>query len=467
MIFRDSDKDTIAAIATACGEGGVGIVRVSGKEAIAVADRMFEARSGVPARDQKSFTARYGHVVSRKPSQGSADVVDEALLLVMRAPKSFTAEDTAEFQVHGGTVVLQEVLALAVREGARLALPGEFTKRAFLNGRIDLLQAEATLDLIQAKTETTRRWASAQLDGVLSKKIGDLKGSLLEALSHLEASIDFPEDDLSPADFSSLEKKLSSLESVLGDLLGGSALGLLAKRGMRVALWGRPNTGKSSLMNRLVRHNRVIVTPVPGTTRDVVEEEIQIEGFPVRLFDTAGIQETNDVIEKEGVARSRKAVTGADLVLFVVDASVPLKPEDEILFREIEMLSKIFVLNKSDLPKKIDVSKWVPGQTKIVETSCETGEGIPSLEKGIFEWAIQGKAGTAGESVVSSVRQKDVLEKMAAALRAAREACAERRSPELIAVDVRLALEQLGILVGEIFTDDLLDVLFSRFCIGK
>ncbi len=468
MIFRESDRDTIAAIATASGEGGIGIVRISGTDAIAIAGRIFEPHRKKDTAGQKSFTASYGHVVTQKPA-GTADVVDEAILLLMRAPKSYTAEDVAELQVHGGSAVLQAVLTLAVREGARLAAPGEFTKRAFLNGRIDLLQAEAVLDLIQARTDRSRRWASAQLEGILSVKAREIKTELLEILAHLEASIDFPEDDVEAADTAVMEKKLSAIKFQIDGLLKGSELGILAKRGLRAVFWGRPNTGKSSLMNRLARQNRVIVTPEPGTTRDVVEEEIQIDGFPVRLTDTAGIQETDHPIEKEGVARSRKAAAGADVILFVLDASAVVNADDKTLYREAGAAPKIIILNKCDLPAMANVAGLEDWDQKIpvIKTSCQTGQGIENLEKEILRSVTGSGAGAEAESVVSSIRLREALEKISAALQESLLSCRGKASPELIAVDVRVALDHLGVMVGDIITDDVLDILFNKFCIGK
>ncbi len=469
MIVREVEGDTIVAVATACGEGGIGIVRLSGTQAIVIAENIFRSRGGRPVANQKSFTAQYGQVVAPGQKEESLEVVDEALLLLMRAPKSYTGEDVVELQVHGSPVVLQKILDLAVQRGARLAAPGEFTKRAFLNGRIDLMQAEAVIDLVQAKTQKSQQWASAQLEGQLSKKFLKYKQALIEVLSVLEASIDFPDDDLGLEDVSRIQNQLAGIRQEVAILLSGSDLGILAKKGVGVALWGRPNSGKSSLMNQLAKKNRVIVTPLPGTTRDVVEEEIQLAGYWIRLSDTAGIQATENVVEIEGISRSRQAVLGADLILFVLDQSMSLGPEDEALYQEIVSKPKIIVLNKKDLPSKIkkeDLKRkgWMD---PMVETSCFSGEGIDKLEEQILLWMTQGKLEAQDQPLLTSVRQKTQAEKIAVSLDQALLGVRQGLSPELIVVDVREALDHLGMLVGDVVTDDLLDELFSRFCIGK
>src|SRR3990167_8965301 len=300
MVLKGFDTDTIAAVSTPAGEGGIGIIRISGREAIPIADRLFESKKGISVSDQKSFAAQYGHIISTE-SPGGKEVIDEALLLVMRAPKSFTREDVVEISAHGGTAVLQAILRLILKARARPAEKGEFTKRAFLNGRIDLIQAEAVLDLVKAKTELGRRWAAAQLEGGLSEKIRNFKRELLDILTHLEASIDFPEDSPDMDSIPKLGQRLGILSHGLKQLISNAAFGILAKNGLKVVIAGRPNVGKSSLMNQLARANRVIVTPYPGTTRDVIEEEIEIQGFSVRVVDTAGIQETTHPIEREGI----------------------------------------------------------------------------------------------------------------------------------------------------------------------
>ena len=469
MNRKISDEDTIAAISTPLGEGGIGVVRLSGKDAVAVADSLFESSTKKRVADQKTFTVQHGHVVLKNGAH-LKETVDESLLLLMRAPKSYTCEDVVEISAHGGSAVLRKILELAVQAGARLALPGEFTKRAFLNGRIDLLQAEAVLDLIQAKTEQSRRWAASQLGGSLSRNMQGMKDELVGILSHLEAAVDFPDDFPETESIPEIKKKFHKLENEVKAMLNSSELGLLAKRGLKVVILGRPNVGKSSLMNCLIKANRVIVTPYPGTTRDVVEEEMQIGGFPVRILDTAGIQDTEHPIEKEGIERSRKAILSADLILFVVDGSKVLGEADKKLLEETESSQKILVVNKVDLPKKFDpeilqaiANKDVP----VVESSCVTGNGVEALEKEILRFILGGRAQVPDETVVSSVRQKDLLEKMLLSLQNASEACTKNLSPEFIAVDVRLTLDHLGVLVGEVVTDDVLDVIFERFCIGK
>ncbi|HTL71184.1 MAG TPA: tRNA uridine-5-carboxymethylaminomethyl(34) synthesis GTPase MnmE [Candidatus Eisenbacteria bacterium] len=463
MASRLFDDDTIAAVATPPGEGGIGTIRLSGREALRIADAAFRSRSGKPVAEQKHFTARVGRLLS-------ADGVrlDEALVLVMRAPKSYTREDVVELSVHGGPAVLAETLARVLALGARAAEPGEFTKRAFLNGRIDLVQAEAVLDLIQAKTSLARRWASSRLEGSLSADLQDLKTRLVGLLSHLEASIDFPEDQPDAMASSEAAAALDAMAARVQAFLDSAAMGLLARRGLRAVLAGRPNVGKSSLLNRLAGTDRVIVTPYPGTTRDVVEEEVSVGGFPVRFADTAGIQETDHPIEKEGIDRSRKALAGADLALIVLDASAPLGDADRALLDQTAGRPAILVANKSDLPAKWDVS--LVGRERglpAVRASAVREGGTRELENEISNFITGGKAVISDEHVVSSVRQKDLLEKTLQSLKEAASACRKDLSPEFIAADVRAALDALGRLVGEVVTDDVLEVLFSRFCIGK
>jgi tRNA modification GTPase len=462
-----SSEDTIAAVATPPGEGGIGIVRLSGKKSLAIADQVFESKSKKKTFEQKNFTVRYGYVMAR--SGQSKKIVDEALLTVMRSPKSYTGEDVVEISTHGGQAVLQEVLRSVTEAGARPAEPGEFTKRAFLNGRLDLLQAEAVLDLIQAKTAQTLRWASSQLEGAFSKKTQTLKTMLLEIMSHLEAQVDFPEDFLYTDAMKEIERKLSVVQTNIQALLEGARFGLLAKRGLKVAIWGRPNVGKSSLFNQLAGTSRVIVTPHPGTTRDVVEEEIAIGGFPVRLQDTAGMQETENPIEKEGVERSRKSMKSADLVLFVLDRSQDLGFQDRNLYEECREKATILILNKNDLSPKIG-QKDLLGlgvSSPVVSCSCLEEQGAEAVKQEIFRFISRGGVDIPDEMVVSTVRQQNLLVETANDLSRAQQACSKRLSSEFIASDVKHAMNQLGMLVGETTTDDVLELLFSKFCIGK
>ena len=338
-----------------------------------------------------------------------------------------------------------------------------------MNGRIGLIQAEAALGLGKAKTELGRQWAAAQLEGGLSEKIRNFKQELLDILTHLEASIDFPEDFPDTDSIPKLGQRLGILSKSLKQLISNAAFGILAKNGLKVVITGRPNVGKSSLMNQLARANRVIVTPYPGTTRDVIEEEIEIQGFPVRVLDTAGIQETTHPIEREGIERTKAAVHESDLVLYILDGNRPLTPEEETLLTDLRDKKKIVVVNKTDLPKRLDVSRlrqWVNG-SPLVESSCVAENGTKALEDEIARFIAHGGISVSDEVIVSSVRQKDLLEKAWQAIESARTGCAKGLSPELIAVDACAGLDHLGELVGEVLTDDLLEALFSQFFIAK
>ncbi len=461
---KHQTEGTIVAIATPPGEGGIGVVRLSGERALEVAAKVFRPRSGGPVSAQKNFTSRYGHAVEGEK------VLDEVLLLVMRGPKSYTGEDTAEISAHGGPAVLQAIVRAALGAGARLAEPGEFTKRAFLNGRMDLVQAEAVLDLIRARTERERVWALSQLEGELSKRMQKWKQALVEAASHLEASIDFPDDSPETDPLGETRKKLEALSSDIAVMLRDSELAFSSKRGVRITLWGRPNVGKSSLMNKLTRSERVIVTPYPGTTRDVVEEQSSLGDFTVRYQDTAGVRETEHPVEKEGVERSKKAMAGADLVLLVLDSSEALKSEDRALFSELGGKSVLVALNKGDLPARLDkktLERELPQKWPVIPCSCIEKDGTQKLEQAMLSLILNGRVEMPQGAVIGTARQRDLLEKVSKELGRACEGCRQSLSDELIASDVRQALDHLGELVGEVYTDDILDLLFKQFCIGK
>lgn len=462
---RDERQDTIAAIATPIGEAAIGVIRMSGKRSFEIADKIFSSKKGISPSKAKPFQALYGHV--KDPESGRW--IDEVLLLGMKAPRTYTCEDMVEIHGHGGTVVLREILELLLRGGARLAHPGEFTERAFLNGRIDLSQAEAILDIIRSKTDASLRCAVDQLGGNLSKKVTALREELLDCLAHVEGSIDFPDEDIEILSESRLSERLSRVREELERLLQSASAGIIFREGLTTVIAGRPNVGKSSLLNALLRQHRAIVTPIAGTTRDAIEEMANIRGIPVRLVDTAGMQKTDCLIEAEGISKSRSYLERADLVLFVLDGSQPATPEDKTLFNEVQSKSVICVVNKGDLPQRLDVGtlfERANGKT-VVTLSALTGAGLDHLENAIYQMVWQGKAQMSEGTLITNVRHQAALSRALQAVRATLGNFSRKAPPEVIAVDLREALEGLGEVVGEVFTEDLLEKIFSQFCIGK
>lgn len=457
-------EQTIAAIATAMGEGGVAIVRISGSGAVAVADRSFRPRRGAQLSARGSHTVTYGWVVN---DQGER--VDEALALVMRGPRSFTGEDVVELHVHGGTVAVRRALEQVLRAGARLAEPGEFTKRAFLNGRLDLTQAEAVAEVIRAKTDRAMSAAMQNLSGVLGGEVRAIRDRLLEVAAHLEAEIDFPELDLETQTLERVREGCTWSLARVDGLLQGVHQGRILREGFRAVLAGRPNVGKSSLMNRLLRENRAIVTPIPGTTRDLIEEWISLRGIPVVLSDTAGIRETSDLVEQIGVERTLAALQRADLVLMVIDATTGLTAEDlEVIAQLPPAVTRFGLLNKldrvsGDLTQMQEQLEGALGG-KVLALSAESGQGLDLLED-----AIVRTAGMADreEHLVVNARQAESLRQAREHIAAALETAAAGFGSDLISVDVRAAWVTLGEVTGETAADDLLDQIFSRFCIGK
>jgi tRNA modification GTPase len=463
--------DTIAAIATPPGQGGIGIVRLSGPEAEAILSRIFVPASGRSASPEgwESHRLTFGYVCD--PLTGER--VDEALAALMRAPHSYTREDVVEIDCHGGTVPLQRVISLCLREGARLAQPGEFTLRAFLNGRLDLAQAEAVLDVVQARTSEGLRMAVEQLGGGLSIRVKGVRARLLHALAHLEATIDFPEDDVPPADVS------PDLNAALGDiqaLIASASTGIVLRQGVRTALVGRPNVGKSSLLNALLRTERAIVTPIPGTTRDTLEEVANVRGVPLVLTDTAGLRgagETHDPIERIGMERTRRALYEADLVLLVFDGSQPLTEEDLPLVvevRESATAACLAVVNKADLPVTLDLTDLAQrlGDIEIVTASAVSEGGTGNLEEKLAALVLSGKAVPApGDAAVTSVRHLDALRRAEEHVQSGLGSIAAGAPAALIAVDLHSALNTLGEITGETVGEDLLDEIFHNFCIGK
>jgi len=455
-------EDTIAAIATGAGESAIGIVRLSGATALAVADRIFRPRRGRPLRDRRSYTVTYGWVTTP-----AGERVDEALALVMRGPHSYTGEDVVELQCHGGQLAVRRVLEQALQAGARLAEPGEFTRRAFLNGRMDLSQAEAVIDLIRAKTDRAMAAAVAHLGGSLRERVSAVRERLLEMMAHLEADIDFPELELEVQTREEVSAGCAAALAEVERLLGGARAGRILREGLRVVLAGRPNVGKSSLLNRLVRENRAIVTAVPGTTRDVIAEWVNLGGVPVQLSDTAGIRPTDDPVERIGVQRTREALRQAHLVLVVIDCGAGLLPEDEEWIAELPPgAARIGVANKIDLNPGFPLEQLAGalGGAPVVAVSAEQGTGIGELEMAI---AREAGALDASEELLVNARQADAIGRAAAHLRDAQQTLAAGFGDELVAIDLRAAWMALGEVTGDTADEALLDEIFGRFCIGK
>jgi len=451
--------DTIVAISTPIGQGGIGIVRMSGPEALAIALGLFVPPGRGMTDGVEPNRLYYGHIVD--PDTGR--VVDEVLLSHMKEPHTYTREAVVEINAHGGVVPLREILALCLASGARMAHEGEFTLRAFLNGRIDLAQAEAVLDIICAKTEASLRVAVGQLGGRLSQEVRAIRGRLVGLLAYLEASIDFPEDDIPPRQ---IGPDLEQARKELSDLLAQAGQGMVYRQGVRTAIVGRRNVGKSSLLNRLLRSDRAIVTPIPGTTRDTLEETLNLQGIPLVLVDTAGIGETVLVVERMGMERSRRSIQSADLVLLVVDGSQPPTRADHEVASLIVGKTAIVVVNKSDLPRASGHAQVLP-EAPHVSLSAETGEGVPNLESLVLETIFAGKVTTGNEPIASNPRHRDVFRRALAHVLEAQEALSQGLPADLIAIDVAEAVNALGEITGETASEDLLDTIFGSFCIGK
>ena len=458
--------DTIAAIATARGEAGIGIVRVSGSLALPIAAELFRSPRKVPPTALPTHTLTYGHVVDRAASDA---VIDEVLLGVMHAPKTYTGEDIVEFNCHGGIVPLTAVLDLVVRSGARIAEPGEFTKRAFLNGKLDLAQAEAVAELIASKTDLSRKIAIEALAGKLSDIVNDLNDRLAALLAEVEASIDFPEEDL---DFMKVEAQLETARSVHNDLttlLETAADGRLITEGVSVAILGKPNVGKSSLLNALVGTPRAIVTDIPGTTRDTIEEMINIGGIPLKLIDTAGIRSTDDVVEQQGVERSKAVLDKAELLLIMFDASQPLNDADRELLQGAQSSRAILILNKVDLPVVTSATVLLSDcpKKRVVETAIPDGKGLDKLKATVCEELLGGEFVIGESPIVTNARHQEALRRANEALNYVIESLENGMPPELVAVDLRISLDGLGDIVGKTTTEDILDRIFAQFCVGK
>ena len=460
-----TEFDTIAAISTAPGEGAIGIVRISGDLAISIASSIYQCGTK-QLEEQKTHTIHYGHIVDPK----SGEVYDEVMVSVLRAPKTFTREDIVEINCHGGIVAINRVLQLVLRMGARLAEPGEFTKRAFLNGRIDLSQAEAVMDLIRAKTDKSMQLAMRQLDGQLSHLIQNLRQEILNTLAQVEVNIDYPEyDDVEEMTLQLLREKTQQVLQGIRALLNTASQGKILRDGLKTAIVGRPNVGKSSLLNVLLREEKAIVTDIAGTTRDTIEEYVNVRGVPLQLIDTAGIRETDDIVEKIGVERSRKALKEADFVLLLLNQSEILQEEDIRLLETTKGMKRIILFNKTDLPSKLSKEDIAPyaKEEEIVTTSMLNKEGIDQLEEKIAGYFFQGQMNERDATYLSNTRHIALLEKAEQALVEVQNGIEMGMPVDLIQIDFTRAWDLLGEITGDSVQDELLTQLFSQFCLGK
>ncbi|MDG5473872.1 tRNA uridine-5-carboxymethylaminomethyl(34) synthesis GTPase MnmE [Jeotgalibacillus sp. ET6] len=458
--------DTIAAISTPMGEGAIAIVRLSGDEAFAIADRVFKGMGGKQLQAVPSHTIHYGHIVD----PATQTTLEEVMVSVMKGPKTFTREDVIEINCHGGLVSVNQVLQLVLRQGARIAEPGEFTKRAFLNGRIDLSQAEAVMDMIRAKTDRAMSVAMGQMEGKLSKLVQSLRQEILEILAQVEVNIDYPEyDDVEEMTLSMMMEKSTYVKGQIERLLQTSEQGKILREGLSTVIIGRPNVGKSSLLNSLVHENKAIVTDVPGTTRDVIEEYVNVRGVPLKLVDTAGIRETEDIVERIGVERSRKVLKEADLILLVLNYGEALSEEDRRLFEAVKGMDVIVIVNKTDLSQKVDMDEAAQLAThhRLVTTSLLKEQGVDELEEAIASLFFAGSLEAGDGTYVSNNRHIALLHQALAAINEAIEGAEMGTPVDMVQIDLRRTWETLGEIIGDTVQESLIDQLFSQFCLGK
>ncbi|HCW9720017.1 TPA: tRNA uridine-5-carboxymethylaminomethyl(34) synthesis GTPase MnmE [Staphylococcus aureus] len=458
------DLDTITSISTPMGEGAIGIVRLSGPQAVEIADKLYKGKHLL--NDVPSHTINYGHIIDPE----SKEVVEEVMVSVLRAPKTFTREDIIEINCHGGILTINRVLELTMTYGARMAEPGEFTKRAFLNGRIDLSQAEAVMDFIRSKTDRASKVAMNQIEGRLSDLIKKQRQSILEILAQVEVNIDYPEyDDVEDATTEFLLEQSKEIKQEINRLLDTGAQGKIMREGLSTVIVGKPNVGKSSMLNNLIQDNKAIVTEVAGTTRDVLEEYVNVRGVPLRLVDTAGIRETEDIVEKIGVERSRKALSQADLILFVLNNNEALTQEDYTLYEVVKNEDVIVIVNKMDLEQNIDINevKDMIGDTPLIQTSMLKQEGIDELEIQIRDLFFGGEVQNQDMTYVSNSRHISLLKQARQMIQDAIDAAESGVPMDMVQIDLTRTWEILGEIIGETASDELIDQLFSQFCLGK
>ncbi|MFY9426553.1 MAG: tRNA uridine-5-carboxymethylaminomethyl(34) synthesis GTPase MnmE [Caldicoprobacterales bacterium] len=457
-------EDTIAAIATPPGEGGIGIVRISGSKALDIAREIFIFVS----KKNKNFKDRYMHYGKVVDSEGS--IIDEVLLVYMKGPRSYTAEDVVEIHCHGGIIPLTSILKEVINRGARLAEPGEFTKRAFLKGRIDLVQAEAVMDLICAKTEKLAKASLNQMEGSLSAHIKRMREQLIDIMAHIEVTIDYPEEDIDEITTQSIRENISSIVENINHLISTAEHGNLIRQGIKAVIIGKTNVGKSSLLNALVKEERAIVTDIPGTTRDVIEEFINIRGVAVRIIDTAGIRETLDQVERIGIERSKQNIENADLIITVLDASTPLEDEDREILDYLKGRKVLIILNKIDKPVLLDrrdIEEYMGSETPIVETSLTLGKGIDKVEDIIYKMFFRGEIEISDHLMITNIRHQEILNNAKKYLIDALGGLDNQIPLDIVSIDLRAAVDSLGSITGETVTEDLIDKIFSEFCLGK
>ena len=458
------DFDTITSISTPMGEGAIGIVRLSGPEAVEIGDKLYKGKKKL--KDVPSHTINYGHIIDPETDE----VVEEVMISVLRAPKTFTREDIIEINCHGGILTINRILELTMTYGARMAEPGEYTKRAFLNGRIDLSQAEAVMDFIRSKTDRASKVAMNQIEGRLSDLIKRQRQSILEILAQVEVNIDYPEyDDVEDATTEFLLAQSKKIKNEIDQLLETGTQGKIMREGLSTVIVGKPNVGKSSMLNNLIQDNKAIVTEVAGTTRDVLEEYVNVRGVPLRLVDTAGIRDTEDIVEKIGVERSRKALSEADLILFVLNNNEPLTEEDRTLYEVIKNEDAIVIVNKTDLERRLDIEevKTMIGDTPLIQTSMLKQEGIDELELQIRDLFFGGEVQNQDMTYVSNSRHISLLKQARQTIQDAIDAAEAGIPMDMVQIDLTRTWEILGEIIGESASDELINQLFSQFCLGK
>lgn len=457
-------EDTIAAVVTAAGESSVGIIRLSGSDAVHLANSIYQGKADLT--QVPSHTIHYGHIYDDKQQR----VVDEALFMIMRAPRSFTGEDVVEIQCHGGIMVIRAVLELVLANGARLAEQGEYSKRAFLNGRLDLAQAESIMDIVQARSEKALDLALNQLNGRLSVMVKDLRADLLELIAFIQADIDYPDDDIERLTGEEQIDRIKCMENKIERVLSVAKKGKMIRDGLKVVILGQPNVGKSSLMNALLGQSRAIVTDIPGTTRDVIEEYIQLGGIPIRLADTAGIRATDNLVEKIGVDKAQEFGQAADLILYVIDGSQALQQEDRLLLQGLTEKPLIFLLNKQDLgidPGLKQELMELRSDGAMLEISALEQTGIEALEQKIIDLCFAGDLTVSDVVTVTNARHIQILQESLGHLQGFLAGAALGLSADFLVIDLQSTWEKLGKIIGESVEDDLLDQIFSQFCLGK